>query len=477
MRYGPSFGAFAMLALPLSWPLENRQVVLIGAGAWAIRKLTLLNRTPAKVTVFAPLADLADAHARWPEAVELADAALIIVAFDDRALAEKGAALARKSSDFGGRAPLNVVDFPDLSDFHVPAIIDRGSLSIGVATGGTAPVLARETRRKIEAAVPPSDAEVAVFATALSPRLRELIPNTDDRRRVWENILQSPAAELARTGKIDEAVALALNTIDAPRTGVVHLVGAGPGDPELLTLKALRLLIEADVIVYDRLVGDGIMDLARRDADRFYVGKERSNHSVPQEQIHELLVEQARLGRRVVRLKGGDPFVFGRGGEEVEALRAAGIEVHITPGVTAALGCAASAAVPLTHRDHAQSVTFITGHAKDGDSDNNPLILDWSALSAPHHTLVVYMGVATSRIISGKLLAHGRMPDTPALIIENGTRPNERKTLTHLGALADTIAAVPPKGPTLVIIGEVAALYQDQTAITGVIEEAVRLNA
>ncbi len=461
-----------MLALPLSWPLENRQVVLIGAGAWAIRKLTLLNRTPAKVTVFAPLADLANAFARWPETAELSEAALIIVAFDDRALAEKGAALARTS-----RAPLNVVDFPDLSDFHVPAIIDRGSLSIGVATGGTAPVLARETRRKIEAAVPPSEADVAAFATALSPQLRELIPNTDDRRRVWENILQSPATELARKGQIEEAVALALANIDAPRTGVVHLVGAGPGDPELLTLKALRLLSEADVIVYDRLVGDGVMDLARRDADRFYVGKERSNHSVPQDQIHELLVEQARLGKRVVRLKGGDPFVFGRGGEEVEALRAAGIEVHITPGVTAALGCAASAAVPLTHRDHAQSVTFITGHAKDGDSDNNPLMLDWSALSAPHHTLVVYMGVATSKIISGKLMAHGRMPDTPALIIENGTRPNERRTLTHLGALAETIAANPSKGPTLVIIGEVAGLYQDQTAIAGVVEEAMRLNA
>ncbi|MGN6363433.1 siroheme synthase CysG [Asticcacaulis taihuensis] len=460
-----------MLALPLSWPLENRQVVLIGAGAWAIRKLNLLKRTPATVTVFAPLADLADALPRWPQPVELTDAALIIVAFDDRALAERGAELARTS-----RAPLNVVDFPDLSDFHVPAIIDRGSLSIGVATGGTAPVLARETRRKIEAAVPPSETEVAAFATALSPRLRELIPDTDDRRRAWENILSSPATELARSGKIDEAVALALTLVNAPRTGVVHLVGAGPGDPELLTLKALRLLSEADVIVYDRLVGDGVMDLARRDADRFYVGKERSNHSVPQDQIHELLVEQARLGKRVVRLKGGDPFVFGRGGEEVEALRAAGIEVHITPGVTAALGCAASAAVPLTHRDHAQSVTFITGHSKDGDH-SNPLMLDWSALSAPHHTLVVYMGVATAREIADKLTRHGRMPDTPVLVIENGTRANERRKLTQLGALADTIAATPTKGPALVIIGEVAGLYQDQTAIAGVVEEAMRLNA
>ncbi|MEI9905376.1 MAG: siroheme synthase CysG [Asticcacaulis sp.] len=307
--------------------------------------------------------------------------ALIVVAFEDRELAEKGAALARTA-----KAPLNVVDFPDLSDFHVPAIIDRGPLSIGIATGGTSPVLARETRAKIEAAVPPSEAWLAEFALRLSPMLRERIKNVDDRRRAWEDILKSPAAELARAGKIEDALQ-AVDISGQPRQGVVHLVGAGPGDPELLTLKALRLLSEADVIIYDRLVGEAILDMARRDADRIYVGKQRSNHSVPQGQIHDLLVEQARLGKRVVRLKGGDPFVFGRGGEEVEALQKAGIEVHVTPGITAALGCAAASGVPLTHRDHAQSVTFITGHSKDGDHAN-PLMLDWSALSAAHHTLL-----------------------------------------------------------------------------------------
>lgn len=466
-----------MLALPLSWPLKNRQVILIGVGAWATRKLNLLARTPAEIVVFAPTETLTYPRvcieSRWPEAGELATAALIIVAFEDRELAEKGAALARTS-----RAPLNVVDFPDLSDFHFPAIVDRGSLSIGIASGGTAPVLARETRRRIEAAIPPSEADVAAFAEALSPHLRQAFANVDDRRRVWEAVLASPAAELARTGKVNEAVTLALSDIanPAPRTGVVHLVGAGPGDPELLTLKALRLLSEADVIVYDRLVGPEIMDLARRDADRFYVGKARSNHSVPQDEIHELLVEQARLGKRVVRLKGGDPFVFGRGGEEVEALRSAGIEVHITPGVTAALGCAASAAVPLTHRDHAQSVTFITGHSKDGDHDN-PLNLDWSALSAPHHTLVIYMGIATAQEISDKLMTHGRMPNTPALIIENGTRANERRTRVSLGSLAEAVAARPPSGPALVIIGEVASLYQDQKTLASVVENAAKLNA
>ncbi len=469
-----------MLALPLSWPLENRRVVLIGAGAWLARKVTLLRRTPAEVVVYQPaeqsvLEGISASNARWPEAADLKDAALIVVAFEDRALAEKGAELARTS-----RAPLNVVDFPDLSDFHVPAIIDRGPLSIGVATGGTAPVLARETRTRIEAAIPPSEAFVAEFALALSAPLRQAIPNVDDRRRFWEAVLKSPAAEQARQGQVAEAVALALKDVEtrAERQGVVHLVGAGPGDPELLTLKALRLLSEADVIVYDRLVGDGIMDLARRDAERFYVGKARSNHSVPQDQIHDLLVEQARLGKRVVRLKGGDPFVFGRGGEEVEALRQAGIEVHVTPGITAALGCAASSGVPLTHRDHAQSVTFITGHARDGDSGNQPLMLDWSALSASNHTLVVYMGVATSAEIADKLMRHGRLPDTPVLVVENGTRANESRRLTSLGQLNATIAATPPKGPALLIIGEVAALYRDDAAaVAGIVETASRMNA
>ncbi|WKL58110.1 siroheme synthase CysG [Asticcacaulis sp. ZE23SCel15] len=446
-----------MIALPLSWPLEGRKVALIGAGVTLARKLNLVERTPAELLIY----DID--HTAWPTADNLHGTSLILVAFEDRANAERGAALAHAL-----KVPVNVVDQPDLSDFHIPAIIDRGSLSIGVATGGTAPVLARETRRKIEAAVPPSETHVAEFALKLSPHLREAFTNVDDRRRFWEHILTAPATTLARSGKIDEALTAALAEIKAPkpRTGVVHLVGAGPGDPELLTLKALRLLSEADVIVYDRLVGDAIMDLARRDSERFYVGKQRSNHSVPQDQIHALLVEQANLGKRVVRLKGGDPFVFGRGGEEVEALKAAGIEVHVTPGITAALGCAASAGVPLTHRDHAQSVTFITGHAKDGDAQHNDLQLDWAALSLAHHTLVIYMGVATAPRVCARLMEHGRAGATPALIIENGTRPDEVRTATQLNQLAATLAANPPKGPTLVIIGEVTALSHEHWLMT-----------
>jgi len=435
-----------MIALPLSWPLSGRRVVLVGEGAWLERKRALLGKTPAELVIFS--------DGNWPEPADFDGAAFAIIAFENRASAERGAALARAA-----RVPVNVVDFPDLGDFHVPAIIDRGSLSIGVATGGTAPVLARNVRTAIEAAVPPSMTQLAQFTTALSPYLRARFADVDDRRRAWEAVLASPAADLARAGRMDDAVDAAKAMDFKKRQGVVHLVGAGPGDPELLTLKALRLLGEADVIVHDRLVGDAIMDLARRDAERLYVGKERSNHSVPQDQIHDLLIEQAQAGKRVVRLKGGDPFVFGRGGEEVEALRAAGIEVHVTPGITAALGCAASAGVPLTHRDHAQSVTFITGHSKDGDH-SNPLLLDWSALSQPNHTLVIYMGVATAREIAGRLIRHGRAATTPVLVIENGTRADERRTLTDLSALSDTIAANKPYGPALLIVGEVASLYR-----------------
>jgi uroporphyrin-III C-methyltransferase / precorrin-2 dehydrogenase / sirohydrochlorin ferrochelatase len=445
-----------MLALPLSLPLTDKRIVLLGAGPWLERKLELVRRTPAKLEVYTDI---------WPDTADIEGAALMIVAFEDRGLAQKGAALARTA-----HVPLNVVDFPDLGDVHIPAIIDRGPISIGVASGGTAPVLARETRRKIEAAVPPSDTQVALFAERLSPILRKSLPDVDTRRRFWEDVLVSPAADMARSGDINGALlaAQAQLNINRPLAGIVHLVGAGPGNPELLTLKALRLLSQADVIVYDRLVGQEVMDMARRDAERLYVGKERSNHSIPQEDIHALLVEKARQGKRVVRLKGGDPFIFGRGGEEVEALIAAGIKVEITPGITAALGCAASTLTPLTHRDHANGVTFITGHAKDGDPDKNALSHDWQALAMPHHTLVVYMGVHTSKMVSERLIAYGRAKDTPVVVIENGTRVDERVRYLTLATLTEALKSAPPSGPTLVIIGEVAGLSFGAQSLKGI---------
>lgn len=431
-----------MDAFPLSWPLEGRRVALFGAGAFARRKLALLEKTPALVEVFAAEAD-------WPTAAALRGAAFAIVAVEDAAEAERAAALVRAAG-----VPLNVVDRPALSDFHVPAIVDRGDLTIAVATGGTAPALSRDVRAAIEAAVPDSTTALAHFAKAIRGLVRE-IADYDTRRVVWERILRGPAGERARSGDFEAAERLARAEIEHPaRRGVVHIVGAGPGDPELLTLKALRALQDADVIVHDRLVDKRVLDMARRDADFVYVGKERSKHSVPQDQINELLVAEARAGKRVVRLKGGDPFVFGRGGEELEKLREAGVETHVVPGITAALGCAASAQVPLTHRDHAQAVTFVTGHAKTGGA----LDLDWRALATAQHTLAIYMGAANAAEVSTRLMEAGRGPETPALIIENGTRADQRLIHSTLGALAADIAAVDLKSPSLLIVGEVANL-------------------
>lgn len=457
-----------MHALPLSWPLEGRRVVLIGEEPLLSRKVTLLAKTPATLSVY----DFSETQGNWPSLADLDGAALIIVAFTDRVRAEQGAYLAKAA-----RVPVNVVDQPDLTDFHVPAIIDRGALSIGVASGGTAPVLARETRRRIEAAVPPSEAQLAAWAERLSPRLRSLFPDVDARRRIWEQLLDSPFSEQARSGDIDgaEAGALAAVRDGQPLKGSVAIVGAGPGDPELLTLKALRHLSSADVLIYDRLVSPAILDLVRRDAHRLYVGKARSHHSVPQDQIHALMVEEALKGQRVVRLKGGDPFIFGRGGEELAALKAEGIDTVVVPGITAALGCAAATGVPLTHRDHAQAVTFLTGHARPDAEGRVAPNLDWVGLARPNHTLVVYMGIETAAMTALQLIAAGREPATPVLVVENGTRPDQRQILTPLTDLPSALEVFAPTGPALLIIGEVAALADQATALVAKASELRRV--
>ncbi|HWA22244.1 MAG TPA: siroheme synthase CysG [Caulobacterales bacterium] len=443
-----------MDAFPLSWPLEGRRVALFGAGAFARRKLALLAKTPAEIKVYRTEAD-------WPGPEELCGAVFAIVAVEEPDEADRAAALVRKA-----RVPLNVVDRPDLSDFHIPAIVDRGDLTIAIATGGAAPALARDVRAAIEAAVPESTKALAGFAKHIRGAVRT-IRDYDTRRLVWERILRGPAGERARAGDVAGAEVLAQHEIEAPqRSGVVHIVGAGPGDPELLTLKALRVLQDADLIVHDRLIDPRVLDMARRDADFLYVGKERSKHSVPQEQINDMLIAEVRAGKRVVRLKGGDPFVFGRGGEELEALRAAGVEAHVVPGITAALGCAASAQVPLTHRDHAQAVTFVTGHAKTGGA----LDLDWKALASANHTLAIYMGAANVAEVSARLLDAGRAAQTPALIVENGTRADQRLIRSTLGELVADVAALDLKSPSLLIVGEVAALAKAE-AVRAIVEQ------
>lgn len=447
-----------MLALPLSVPLKGQTLVLIGEGVWLKRKYDILRATEATLKVYTPFGDEGfGAVQAWPIVDDVRAARFCVVAFAARDKAEQGAALVRQTPVW-----LNVVDYPDLSDFHFPAIIERGAITIGVASGGTVPVLARQIRGAIEAAVPPSTTELANWASGFSTHLRAAISDVDQRRKLWETILDSDVAELARQGDFDGATSLARSIVmgETAKDGKVYLVGAGPGDPELLTLKALRILNSADVLVYDRLVGDGILALARRDADRYYVGKERSYHALPQNEIHALLVKEAKAGKTVVRLKGGDSFIFGRGGEEVDALLAENIAVEVVPGISTALAAGAQSLTPLTHREHANAVTFVTGHAHMNSDDTTP-DLNWPSLAQDNQTVVVYMGIHTAKAIQAQLLSHGRAADTPVLVAENVSRENANYRHLTLSTFASELERDPPSGPALLMIGRVAASRQE----------------
>lgn len=453
-----------MLFFLASIPLERAKVVVVGASEPALAKLRLFMNSPAELVWFTPDGAPAAletplgapiASARVPETVDLSGARLVFIALSDVGLARSIAAKARVAG-----AQVNIVDQPGVSDFHTPALIDRDEVVVAVATGGNAPILARDLRAKIEAVLPHGVASVARLAGELRGAVKDAIPDFLARRRFWEKAFRSPAADLAADGRMAEArreMVRLLNHAATPREeaaqGVVHIVGAGPGDPELLTLKALRALQDADVIIHDRLVSPEVLDRARRDAKRIYVGKARAAHSVPQDQIIQLMIAEARAGHRVVRLKGGDPFIFGRGGEELEAVRAAGIEAVVVPGITAALACAASTGLPLTHRDHAQAVTFVTGRPKPGGQ-----AADWARLAAPNHTLAVYMGVGQAEEIASNLLAAGRDGATPVAVIENGSRPDQRVFKGRLDDLGALVARMDLSGPALLFIGETAAL-------------------
>ncbi len=449
-----------MRQFPAFFEMQNARVVLFGSSEEALRKLRLLAKTPAKILVIdqeistkmqAEFAGRFD-HVLPPDAeTALAGARLAIIALADDGEAERAIALARLKG-----VPVNAVDRPEHCDFTVPSILDRGDIVAAVGSGGAAPVLAKSVRARLEALLPARIGELAALARRLRPVVKENIADPRDRRRFWERMLTGPAAERAYTGDLAGAEADmrdALQRGDGGK-GVVHIVGAGPGDPELLTLKAFRLIQEADIVFHDRLVSAGIMDLVRRDAERVSVGKSKGDHSVPQAQIHELMIASANEGKRVVRLKGGDPFIFGRGGEELEALQEAGIEAHVAPGISSALGCAASAGVPLTHRDHAQALTFVTGHAQAGGVPD----LDWQALARPGQTVVVFMGVGTAATIAEKLIGAGRAASTCVAVIENGTRDNEIRVFGQLAELPQLISRAGIRGPALLVIGEVAGL-------------------
>lgn len=428
-----------MRSFPAFVPLEGRRVAVIGAGEAAEAKARLFEDSPAELARFAA------------PPVDLAGFALVFIAVDDPG--ERSAALeaARRAG-----ALVNVVDHPRLSDFYTPAIVDRGELVIGVSTSGAAPTLARDLRARIEQVVPAAFGKLADFARAIRHKVLARHHDTDGRRRAYEAILRGAAGEAALAGDAAKAELLAEAVLaeNAAPQGVVHLVGAGPGDPELLTIKALRALTDADIVFHDKLVDPRVLNLIRRDAERVYVGKAKGDHALPQAEIENRLIEEARKGRRVVRLKGGDPFVFGRGGEELEALRAAGVEVHVVPGITAALACAAEIGAPLTHRDRASAVTLISGRGKEGSAPD----LDWKALATPKHTLVVYMGVDVAGEIARNLIEAGRAGSTPIAIIENGASDQARHFKGSLGELAGLIARERIAAPSIIVIGEVAAL-------------------
>ncbi|WP_285425791.1 siroheme synthase CysG [Pseudomonas sp. efr-133-TYG-103a] len=447
--------------LPLFHNLRGARVLVVGGGEIALRKSRLLADAGAVLRVVAPqigaeLHELIDSSGgeellRGYSEADLDGCVLIIAATDDEPLNAQVSADARQRG-----VPVNVVDAPALCSVIFPAIVDRSPLVIAVSSGGDAPVLARLIRAKMESWIPPTYGHLAGLAARFRHQVKNLFPNVQQRRAFWEEVFQGPIADRQLAGQGAEAERLLQAKIDgeAPAaTGEVYLVGAGPGDPDLLTFKALRLMQQADVVLYDRLVAPAILELCRRDADRIYVGKQRADHAVPQDQINQQLVALARQGKRVVRLKGGDPFIFGRGGEEIEELAAHGIPFQVVPGITAASGCAAYAGIPLTHRDYAQSVRFVTGHLKNNTTD-----LPWKDLVSPAQTLVFYMGLIGLPIICSELIRHGRGADTPAALIQQGTTSNQRVFTGTLANLPQLVAEHEVHAPTLVIVGEVVTL-------------------
>jgi len=449
--------------LPVFLDIRRQPCLVVGGGDVAARKSALLLRAGAWVTVVAPAlsaafdADLAASRIAHRAASFRDDIlegfALVIAATSDDAVNRAVAAAARAR-----RIPVNVVDQPALCSFILPSIIERSPIVVAVSSSGASPVLARLLRARLETLIPAGYGKLAGLAREFRERVKaRLAPR--ERRRFWERVLQGPIAELVFSGRHEEAHAALAVSLEDPRLtlsgGEVSLVGAGPGDPDLLTFRALRLMQQADVVVYDRLVSEPILNLVRLEAERIYAGKERAMHTLPQEDINQLLVRLAKEGKRVVRLKGGDPFIFGRGGEEIDTLAAEGIPFQVVPGVTAAAGCASYAGIPLTHRDYAQSVVFVTGHLQHGS-----LSLNWQALAQPRQTIVIYMGLLGVDQLCEKLVAHGLSASMPAALVQQGTMPQQRVLAGTLASLPALVRESGARAPTLIIVGEVVKLRE-----------------
>ncbi|HAY45699.1 MAG TPA: uroporphyrinogen-III C-methyltransferase [Gammaproteobacteria bacterium] len=450
---------------PAFMNLKSRECVIVGGGQVALRKARLLASANAQLVVIAPdickelknLKQVHTTHQREFRDADIDNATLLIVATNDTKLNEYISRLAHLNN-----LPVNVVDNPSLCSFITPSIVDRSPIVVAISSGGSAPVLARSLRARLESYIPPEYGQLAASMGELRAQVKSKLPNERARRIFWEKIVNGPIAKQFLRGnqsnaieQLHQAVDSTDNAANVKTPGSVALVGAGPGNPDLLTFRALRLMQSADVILHDRLVSPEIVDLCRRDAERIYVGKQRDNHALPQPKINQLLIELAQQGNSVVRLKGGDPFIFGRGGEEIEGLAEAGIPFEVVPGITAASGCASYSGIPLTHRNYAQSCVFVTGHLKNGTVN-----LDWQKLANPDQTIVVYMGLEGLPNICRELINHGLADTTPAALIEQGTTPQQQVITGDLNNLAELVSEKSVTAPTLMIIGGVVNLYE-----------------
>jgi len=460
--------------LPVCIDLKQRACLVVGGGAVASRKVQLLLKAGALVSVVAlevrdDVRDLADSGAialalRGFEAVDLDGQYLVVAATDRAVLNQEVCGLA---ADRG--LLVNVADQSAVGNVIFPSIIDRDPLQIAISSNGASPLLSRVLRVRLESLIPNAYGRLAGLIKKFRPQVKRRYESQGERRRFWEKLLQGSIAEMVlsgREGEAEERLEDCLKQAAPKAQGEVYLVGAGPGDPDLLTFRALRLMQQADVVVYDRLVSDPILDLTRRDAERIYVGKARANHALRQEEINQLLAKLAKENKRVVRLKGGDPFIFGRGGEEIETLAAEGINFQVVPAITAALGTAAYAGIPLTHRDYAQSCLFVTGHLKD-----NTMNLNWEALAQPQQTVVVYMGYMGLPILCRELIAHGVSADKPIALVQQATTPQQRVFTGTLATIVDVIKDENVKPPSLIIVGDVVKLQEKLKWFKGGVRE------
>ncbi|PHS25886.1 MAG: uroporphyrinogen-III C-methyltransferase [Methylophaga sp.] len=450
--------------LPIFIDLKNRPCLVVGGGEIAARKAGLLVKAQASVTIVAPDVSIStqtlidDGKVKWVNGLFsddlLTGCSLVIAATDNEQVNREVYQHAKKNNIL-----VNVADCPELCDFILPSILDRSPIVIAVSSGGKSPILARQLRARLETLIPPAYGHLAEMVGRYRQAVQAKLPKLSMRRRFWESVLQGKVADHVLAGRDQEGEAILQALLDKTQPeqlqkGEVYLVGAGPGDPELLTFKALRLMQQADIVFYDRLVSKEVLALVRREAEQVYVGKQRAWHTVRQEEINQLLLTHAQQGKRVLRLKGGDPFIFGRGGEEIETLAAEKIPFQVVPGITAASGCSSYAGIPLTHRDYSQSCTFVTGQLKQGELD-----LNWPALVQPRQTIVVYMGLAGLPVLTKKLQQHGLSAEMPVALVQQGTTSQQKVWISTIAEIAEVAEREQPVAPTLVIIGEVVKLH------------------